>query len=254
MTFDEQAASEDLERTRQALEESRQRRKRAAEEFDAFLRSFAARGSTAAPPASAPPPARRLVREAAPPLVLPSERDSSAGPEPPPVPSPLPSAAPETPFVVTVPGAGPKPRRKARLYNAIALAAGAVAIVAWLMRPQAPSRPGGEPAAPAVAPAGQGAPGTTSAPPAVAPVSVPVRGLNAELRTTRPVWVRVTVDGKPVLEQEIAPDQRLPFSADRTIAVRAGDAGAVRVSINGKDQGTLGPDGQVVTQSFSRPE
>jgi hypothetical protein len=250
--FDEHAASDELERTRQALEESRQRRKRAAEEFDAFLRSFAPRPSGAAPPASGPPPPpRRLVREAAPPLVLPPERDTAPGQEPPPV-SPPTAAAPEIPRVVTALGAAPPPRRRAGLYGAAALAAGAVAIVAWLMRPQAPSPPAGEPAAPAVAPAAQEGPRT---PPAAAPApTAPVRGVNAELRTTRPVWVRVTVDGKPVLERELAADQRLPFPADRTVVIRAGDAGAVHVSINGKDQGALGPDGQVLTRSFSRPD
>jgi hypothetical protein len=35
------------------------------------------------------------------------------------------------------------------------------------------------------------------------------------------------------------------------IVIRAGDAGAVRVSIAGKDQGAFGPAGQAATRTFT---
>jgi hypothetical protein len=251
--FDEQAASEELERTRQALEESRQRRKRASEEFDAFLRSFASPGSAPPPAGSAPAvPPRRLVREPSAPLV---PHEQGAAGEPAPVPSsapPEPPAPSPLPIVVTALGASPRPRHKARVYGGIALAAGAVAIVAWRVRSPEPAPTTARPVAAAAAPAAP-QPGASTPSSSPAP-GAPRQGVSAELRTTRPVWVRVTVDGKQVLERELAADQRLPFTAVRTVTIRAGDAGAVRVSLNGADQGTLGPDGQVVTRSFARPD
>jgi hypothetical protein len=251
--FDEQAASEELERTRQALEESRQRRKRANEEFDAFLRSFAPPGPAPPPAGTAPAvPPRRLVREPSGSLV-PHERGLAG--EPAAVPSsvpPEPPAPPPLPIVVTALGASPRARHKARVYGGIALAAGAIAIVAWRVRSPEPVPTSARPVAAAAAPgAQQGGASTPSSSPAR---GAPRQGVSAELRTTRPVWVRVTIDGKQALERELPADQRLPFEGVRTVTIRAGDAGAVRVSLNGADQGTLGPDGQVVTRSFTRPE
>jgi hypothetical protein len=43
----------------------------------------------------------------------------------------------------------------------------------------------------------------------------------------------------------------VPIRAAETIAIRAGDAGAVRFAIAGQDQGSLGRDGIVVTRTFS---
>ena len=45
--------------------------------------------------------------------------------------------------------------------------------------------------------------------------------------------------------------ERMPFGADRSIVVRAGDAGAVTVRVGPDDQGPLGRDGQVVTRAFN---
>ena len=75
----------------------------------------------------------------------------------------------------------------------------------------------------------------------------------AEISTLRPVWIRVTVDGQKVLEQELPPDTRIPLDPASQFVVRAGDAGAVRVAIGGKDQGPVGPDGRPATKAFSVP-
>jgi hypothetical protein len=34
------------------------------------------------------------------------------------------------------------------------------------------------------------------------------------------------------------------------VVLRAGDAGAVRIAVNGEDLGALGPDGQIVNRRF----
>ena len=69
--------------------------------------------------------------------------------------------------------------------------------------------------------------------------------------TLRRVWVRITVDGQKVMEQELPADARIPLTPKSQVVVRAGDAGAVRVAIAGKDQGPVGRDGEVATKSFT---
>lgn len=76
----------------------------------------------------------------------------------------------------------------------------------------------------------------------------------AELVALRRVWVRVTIDGERVLERELPADTRVPLEAGEIIVVRAGDGGAVRLSIRGEDQGVLGVDGQVITRTFTSTE
>jgi hypothetical protein len=99
--------------------------------------------------------------------------------------------------------------------------------------PSAPAAPAPAPAAPAAATSG------TQGPPAAAEVS-----------TSRSVWMRVTVDGQRVVEREVPAGTRIPLKGSQ-IVIRAGDAGAVRVSIAGKDQGEFGPAGQPATRTFS---
>jgi len=59
------------------------------------------------------------------------------------------------------------------------------------------------------------------------------------------------VDGRIALEREVPAGERMPFGADRSIVVRAGDAGAVTVRLGLDDQGLLGRDGQVITRAFN---
>ena len=98
----------------------------------------------------------------------------------------------------------------------------------------------------------------TAPPPAAAPAPAPPAAAtsgtetppSAEISTIRQVWLRVTVDGERVMEREVAEGTRIPLNAGSQIVIRAGDAGAVRVSIAGKDQGPLGPAGQPATRTF----
>jgi hypothetical protein len=83
-----------------------------------------------------------------------------------------------------------------------------------------------------------------------APASAPQR-LVIELTTTRPVWLRVVVDGDRRFERMIPPGERFMFEAAREVVVRAGDAGAVEVSVGGAPAAPLGGDGQVVSRTFT---
>jgi len=53
-----------------------------------------------------------------------------------------------------------------------------------------------------------------------------------------------------LLERELPAGETVPLSPRETIVLRAGDAGAVRLAIAGKDQGPLGEEGRAVTRSF----
>ncbi len=73
----------------------------------------------------------------------------------------------------------------------------------------------------------------------------------AEVRTLRRVWLRVMIDGNRAVEREVEANTNIPLPAGRTFVVRAGDAGAVHFFLNGRDQGALGGEAQVVTRTFT---
>jgi hypothetical protein len=106
---------------------------------------------------------------------------------------------------------------------------------------------------PAAAPAAQSPPATAPAQPTPVASTGPARALNVVLMTSRPVWTRVTVDDRKVIEREIPGGQTIPLGADRAIVIRAGDAGAIRVIVDGKDSGVLGRDGQIALRTFTAP-
>jgi cytoskeleton protein RodZ len=85
-----------------------------------------------------------------------------------------------------------------------------------------------------------------------APPAPPARH-ESVITTTRAVWVRIIADGVPVVERELPPNTRLPFVAREKIVIRTGNAGAVRLTIGGVDQGALGEFGEVVTRRFDVP-
>jgi hypothetical protein len=120
------------------------------------------------------------------------------------------------------------------------------ALLAWTIFDRGSESP---PAAVSVA-APPVAPSATEKP---APATADARQPQAELTTTRDVWVRVIADGARVLERQLPAGSRVPFTAQKTIVIRTGNAGAVRLSIHGKDHGALGLEGQVVTRTFSVP-
>jgi hypothetical protein len=135
------------------------------------------------------------------------------------------------------------------------LAVLAVAVLLW----RSSSGPVGPttPTNPSVAPASGGSSAAAQTPSTSAPTLKPTtpagppRALNIEFITTRPVWARITIDGRKAMEREFPADQRIPLGADRGIVIRAGDAGAIRLVVDGKDLGPLGKDGQIFSRAFT---
>jgi hypothetical protein len=136
-----------------------------------------------------------------------------------------------------------------------------------LLRPANDPAPGDQsPAASAQAPAPATAapPPATSASKSAGAASTPTTGqpsqapqpraLRLELSSVRPVWIRVTVDGRRSIEREVPAGFRATIDADRAVAIRAGDAGALSVGVNGAAAVPLGRTGQVATRIFSAQE
>jgi hypothetical protein len=247
----ERSGLAELGRIQEELERARQRRQAASEAYDSFLGSFGGK------PAAAPvPPGRGGVSRSSP---RPPGRQVAARAE---VSGPALTGAGGIPQASS---ARPRPRSWQAHAGWLVMAVLAVAAIAALLfaggRPAIPGAgEGHQPGAAEVAPpldaaatggaADRGAGGDA----ADAAPGAGAAGVGAtELVTSRHVWVRVTVDGERVLERELPPGARIPLSARQEIVVRAGDAGAVRVSVRGRDEGPVGGDGQVVTRAFPVP-
>ena len=137
-----------------------------------------------------------------------------------------------------------------------------------------PAQAPGETAAPATAPAA-GNPDSTAATPAgtdakpaaetsasttPAPATVAASAtenaaapgpVHVEMTATEPVWITARADGKYAFSGVINPDQTKTLDASGTAELKIGNAGGVRISLNGKPIGEVGPRGQVRTVQFT---
>ncbi len=168
-------------------------------------------------------------------------------------PSPFPGWRSDSPFRPP-PEPPVRERHRSRRTWAIGIVIASVALIAamwwWIRRP---------------APVAQGAPvstmKSTPSPPTPnrgAPAGSPARSAAASARALRlivearrPVWVRKTIDGRADDGRMVGAGERTEIVAAREVSIRAGDAGAVFVSVNGAAAEPLGPDGAVVTRSFA---
>jgi hypothetical protein len=251
-TFDEQRVLQELEELRLAIRATREQRERVQAEFDAQLRAFEAPKIVRAPAIARPPspapvaPVKTFPSPVAATGTLGTLRSETAI-DPSPVPdAPQPAAAESSIAEETTP-------RRAAL-PLLALVGGIVLVVSfavvWMINraPDASTRP---PVQHEPRPVARLPPEPAAATPPAPPVDPhPVR---IDLKTLRRVWLRVSVDGRIAIEREVAGGEQLPFGADRSIVVRAGDAGAVTVSVGGVDQGPIGKDGEVLTRTFPPP-
>jgi hypothetical protein len=245
--FDDRPALEALERLRERLEQARSERRALQEEFDRFVLSFnTPSGATDAVQA----PRQERARAAT--------GDPPVGSESPPVTAEslpvAPASVPVTPDVSPVASVPLPPwteppratsRTRALLGGGLILLAGG-GLVTWMLRNGAPE------ATPSASPAPVARPASPAPEPPAAAAAEP-SSEGSELATIRRVWVRVLVDGERVIERELPADTRVPLTALESIVIRTGDAGAVRLSIGGQDQGFLGREGEVVTRTFTVP-
>lgn len=249
--FDEPTALAELEDLRLSIERARQRRKEIDAEFDDFVRGFKKppeEQDVAPAPVLPPPPSLDPL------LPFPSEIGApAASAEAWGVAAPPPAEPQSLSPVVDLPAgliARPTAKRQRRVRPAVVLGAAAVviAVAALLTRTwrSAPQESSGAPRSVAAETP------TPARPPAAAPAPVAVanRSPQSQLTALRRVWVRVLVDGNRVLERELRAGETVPLIRGRTVVIRTGDAGAVRLSIDGHD-GPIGRDGEVLTRTFT---
>ena len=80
--------------------------------------------------------------------------------------------------------------------------------------------------------------------------------LSIVVEARRPSWLRTTVDGETDAGRTLSQGEKFSITAQRSVSLRVGDAGAVYVSVNNGEAVPLGQAGQVVTRQFtveSRP-
>jgi hypothetical protein len=146
------------------------------------------------------------------------------------------------------------PQRPIRALVAAAASLGALALMGtglWVFWPSGTDTPGvdaaatpAKPGAPPSAPAAVRTAGTASAGERKSPLSI-------QLATRETSWIRITADGKIAAERMFQPGETHQVRAWREITVRAGDAGAVTVAVDGRPPVALGREGEVVTRRFA---
>jgi hypothetical protein len=238
--FDEAAALEELEAFRREIERYRLKRKAAEEEFELFTASFKQSASVPVVPAPTattshdlvpPSPAQRAAADAAPAV---------------PAPTSMPSEHPAVDQQAVDPAPRPRPgRRHAPATYGIAAATIILVAAGSYFVSRKPKQPTEVPRA-AIPPSAS----APAHPAPTEPAPAPAASQESVVTTTSAVWVRVIADGVPIVERQLPPNTRLPFTARESIVIRAGDAGAIRLTIQGVDQGTLGRTGEVVTRRF----
>jgi cytoskeletal protein RodZ len=76
-------------------------------------------------------------------------------------------------------------------------------------------------------------------------------GVELRLELTQSCWLSVSVDGKRVVYQTLPAGTVKEFHGAREISLRAGNAGGVVATIDGRPLGTLGGPGQVQDRVFA---
>ena len=82
-----------------------------------------------------------------------------------------------------------------------------------------------------------------SVPPDTLQVAIDVRD--------RPSWILIRTDGTTAYEQIAQPGFSQTFEAEQQLYIKSGDAGAVKVEINGQDAGALGPAYEIVARNYT---
>ena len=269
--FDERSALAELELLADKIQISRRQREKAVAEFDAFVKTFRYEKYTTSIAATerelrraedrpaVTSAATHAARAAVPVVVAPVPTAHAVEALPPAESAPW-TTSPERESVALVPSGTPRVRAAHVGLGLATIAVLAVVVLLWRsssgpVGPATPLNPSVAPASTASSPAVQSGQAPIVAPPASRPAAPagPPRALNVEFITIRPVWARITLDGRRAMEREFPADQRIPLGADRAIVIRAGDAGAIRLVVDGKDLGPLGRDGQIFSRTFTVP-
>lgn len=76
--------------------------------------------------------------------------------------------------------------------------------------------------------------------------------LTVTIAAVQKSWIQIWLDGKSVYFGNLAPGDISHWTAKKTVKLHTGNAGGIKVTVDGKPQPTLGRSGQVVTQTWRK--
>ena len=83
------------------------------------------------------------------------------------------------------------------------------------------------------------------------PTFSPEQGIRVVASVVAPTYVEVTLDGETAAPVILQPGEELAWEARESVAIRIGNAGGLRLTVNGVEVGSLGASGQVVDVQYA---
>lgn len=74
----------------------------------------------------------------------------------------------------------------------------------------------------------------------------PARNFVLLLEAMEPAWVKVIIDGSETREALLQTHEKIKWEANEKFLVTVGNAGGIRVTLNGQEMGPMGPRGKVL--------
>lgn len=71
------------------------------------------------------------------------------------------------------------------------------------------------------------------------------------IEAVEPSWIHATIDGTEIREALLQPSESIRWEAKEKFALTVGNAGGVRLFLDGRDLGSLGPSGKVVKREIT---
>lgn len=75
-------------------------------------------------------------------------------------------------------------------------------------------------------------------------------GVDITAKFDNACWTQVTVDGKEVFEGTVEGGKTMDWNGKESVVITAGNAGAVEITYNGKAQGKMGAEGEVIEKNY----
>ncbi len=107
---------------------------------------------------------------------------------------------------------------------------------------------------------GETTPSESPSPAAPAPSSVPNPAPSPQAPSTNPLvllieaveqsWIHATIDGTEIKEALLQPSDKIQWEAKEKFVLTVGNAGGVRLFLDGRELGSLGPSGRVVKREI----
>lgn len=77
-------------------------------------------------------------------------------------------------------------------------------------------------------------------------------GVEISAKMLERCWLSVKVDGQPAFEGTIEKGKEMSWKGKESVDIRAGNAGGIQITFNGRDAGTMGEIGQIADRKFTR--